>query len=144
MKLRRKVAALLLIAATVVCNESGTRRAWAQEAPPDLRMLMNLDLFEPRHSGAKHAPSSDASANAPTDDSMLDQIRALDSMGYLGNYGDEHGSGMRAPGAGAEAPEAPPRPRKAASTLPQADVGAPPEASQPASQPSYDVEGPEP
>ena len=46
-------------------------------------MLMNLDLFEPRHNNAQGAP---APAASPTDDSMLDQIRTLDAMGYLGNH----------------------------------------------------------
>ncbi len=87
MNLRRKVAALVLIGTMVVCGE--TRRASAQdathEAPPDLRMLMNLDLFEPRHNNAQGAP---AAAASPGDDSMLDQIRTLDAMGYLGNHDD--------------------------------------------------------
>jgi hypothetical protein len=142
MKLRRRVVAVVLMGAMVLCGE--VVRASAQEAPPDLRMLMNLDLFEPRHDVAKNAPSSDASADAPADDSMLDQIRALDSMGYLGNYGDQNGSGAFAPRAAAGAPESPPHPRKSASAPPPADVGALPEASQPTSQPGYDVEGPQP
>ncbi len=51
----------------------------AQDKPPDLQMLLNLDLF-----GA-HPPSgapNSSGGDAPT--SMLDQIRALDAMGYLG------------------------------------------------------------
>ena len=51
MKLRRKVAAIVLIGAMVVGGES--RRVSAQDAPPDLRMLMNLDLFESRHNSAQ-------------------------------------------------------------------------------------------
>jgi hypothetical protein len=131
MKLRRKVAAIVLIGATVVCGE--TRRCSAQiaanEAPPDLRMLMNLDLFEPRHNNAKYAA---APAVAPSDDSMLDQIRTLNQMGYLANPGDN--------GNGAPAPRAP-----VAGTQGAEDVAPPaPPQAMPASQPSYDAEGPQP
>ena len=131
MKLRRRVAAIVLIGTMVVCGE--TRRASAQdathEAPPDLRMLMNLDLFEPRHNSAQAAPEPAAS---PGDDSMLDQIRTLDAMGYLGNHDDADAGDLPAhatterPAPGAE------------------DVGpstAP--VQMPSSQPSYDVEGPQ-
>ena len=128
MKLRRKVAAILLIATMVVCGE--TTRGSAQDAPPpDLRMLMNLDLFEPRHNTAQGAP---APAESPGDDSMLKQIRTLDAMGYLGNH-DNADEGDR------------PAPRAAASVPPSAEDVAPPRtpAQIPSSQPSYDVEGPQ-
>jgi hypothetical protein len=109
MKRLRKVAAITILAAMLVGTEKV--RASAQEAPPDLRMLMNLDLFEPRHNGAQDAP---APGPSPADDSMLDQIRTLDAMGYLGNHAD----------ADAVAPAKAP-------------------AQIPSSQPSYDVEGPQ-
>jgi len=131
MNLRRKVAALVLIATMVVCGE--TRRALAQDAtrdaPPDLRMLMNLDLFEPRHNNAQGAPAASAS---PGDDSMLDQIRTLDKMGYLGNHDD------------AAAGDLPP-PADAAGLAPGAEDVAPsmPPPQMPASPPSNDVEGPQ-
>jgi hypothetical protein len=131
MKLRRKVAAIVLIATIVVCGE--TRRASAQnstnEAPPDLRMLMNLDLFEPRHSNAQEAT---APAESPTDDSMLDQIRTLDAMGYLGNHADADADDLPA--------QAGPEPLP-----PGAEDVAPSKAPRqmPSSQPSYDVEGPQ-
>ena len=83
MKRLRKVASIVLIGTTVLCGE--TRRTWAQEPPPDLHMLMNLDLFEPRHTNPQGAA---APATSPTDDSMLDQIRTLDAIGYLGNPGN--------------------------------------------------------
>jgi hypothetical protein len=129
MKLRRRVAAIVLIGTMVVCGE--TRRASAQnaahEAPPDLRMLMNLDLFEPRHNYAQGAP---APAASPGDDSMLDQIRTLDSMGYLGIHDDADAGDVAAPKA-AERPGAEDvAPSKAPSQMPS-------------SQPSYDVEGPQ-
>jgi hypothetical protein len=131
MKLRRKVAAIVLIGTMVVCGE--TRRALAQnaahEAPPDLRMLMNLDLFEPRHNNAQGA---EAPAASPTDDSMLDQIRTLDAMGYLGNHDDADPSDL-------------PAPRAAAGAGQGAEDVAPSKAPRqmPSSQPSYDVEGPQ-
>src|SRR5271166_3195507 len=143
MKLRRKVAALVLIGTTFVCGE--TRRALAQDSPPDLRMLMNMDLFEPRNHGG--ATGSPAPASSPGDDSMLDQIRTLDAMGYLGHHGDANGNGAPAPAAAMEAPESTPAPESAGAP-PQSDLNenenepvAPP---QPASRPSYDVEGPQP
>ena len=140
MKLRRRVAAIMLIAAMVLCSEGETRRALAQDAPPDLRMLMNLELFEPRHNDARSAPSPDAPPSAPTDDSLLDQIRALDSMGYLGNH-EGGGNGAPAPRAAEEAPESEP-PESADSPPRSAHVA--PAMPAPASHPSYDVEGPQP
>src|ERR1700722_303946 len=121
MKRLRKVAAIVLIGTTVVCGE--TQRTSAQEPPPDLRMLMNLDLFEPRHNDPQSAP---ASPTSPTDDSMLDQIRTLDAMGYLGNPADADpdASDLPAPGAEDIAP---------AKEVPQI----------PSSVPSDDVEGPQ-
>ena len=142
MKLRHKVAAILLIATMVVGGESETRRAFAQDAPPDLRMLMNLDLFEPRHNAGNGAP---ASAASPADDSLFDQIRALNSMGYLGNQ-QGGGNGASAPRAAMRAPQSPPPPESVEPPPPQSDINEPDEASKPApnSQPSYDVEGPLP
>src|SRR5579862_1360698 len=128
MNLRRKVAAMMLLAAIGVGSE--TRRASAQDAPPDLRMLMNLDLFEPR---ANQGANGAAAAASPTDDSLLDQIRTLDAMGYLGNHAGDSKNGA-------------PAPRAAVGGAPGAagDVPGEPPASAPASQPSDDVEGPQP
>jgi len=124
MKLRRRVAAIVLIVATVVGGQAGM--ASTQDTPPDLRMLMNLDLFEPRH----NQPSPAAS---PTDDSMLDQIRTLNQMGYLGN---PRANAVSAPASGVAAPG------PAAAASPAAE---PPEnPSTPAARPSIDVEGPLP
>lgn len=127
MKLRRRVAAIVLIGATVVCGEAGM--ASAQDAPPDLRMLMNLDLFEPRQNRANAAASPAAS---PSDDSMLDQIRTLDAMGYLGNHRDNAGAAAASDKPPPKAAEAPPA------------AQAPENLSTPAAQPSNDVEGPLP
>ena len=125
MKLRRRVAAVVLIGGMVVGG--GVVKALAQAAPPDLRMLMNLDLFEPRHNTAKAAPTAGAS---PADDSMLDQIRTLDAMGYLGNHRDSSAEASDVPASGAA--EAPPATQRHESQ------------STPASRPSYDAEGPMP
>jgi hypothetical protein len=131
MKLRRKVAAIVLIGTMMVCGE--TRRASAQnstnEAPPDLRMLMNLDLFEPRRNNAQDATAPAASQG---DDSMLDQIRTLDAMGYLGNHDDPDVPDLPAPRAAAGAGQG------AEDVAPSKE---PPQM--PSSQPSYDVEGPQ-
>ena len=127
MKLRRKVAAIVLIGTMVVCGKTG--RVSAQEAPPDLRMLMNLDLFEPRHNSAQAAS---APAASPGEDSMLDQIRTLDAMGYLGNHDDADEGDLPAPRAAASAPS-------------DAEDAAPSRTppQMPSSQPSGDVEGPQ-
>jgi hypothetical protein len=82
---RSFIAGALLFTALIF---SGVRRAHAQgngqagasgqDRPPDLAMLLNLDLFESRpHDGA-------ATETPGASDSMLDQIRTLDAMGYLG------------------------------------------------------------
>jgi hypothetical protein len=128
MKRLRKVAAIVLIGMMVVCGE--TRRSWAQEPPPDLHMLMNLDLFEPRHNnpdGAAAPPTS------PADDSMFDQIRTLDKMGYLGNPADADAGDLPAPRASV---------RAAPGAEDVAPANAPPHV--PSSVPSDDVEGPLP
>jgi hypothetical protein len=127
MKRLRRVAAIVLIGTTVVCGE--TQRTSAQEPPPDLRMLMNLDLFEPRHDNPQGAQ---ASGTSPTDDSMLDQIRTLDKMGYLGNPADADAGDLPAPRAGVRA-------------APGAEDVAPAKAVPqiPSSVPSADVEGPQ-
>jgi hypothetical protein len=138
MKLRRKVAAIVLIGTMVVCGDR--RRACAQDAPPDLRMLMNLDLFEPRHSDANYAAGPAAS---PADDSMLEQIRTLNQMGYLGNHRESDGSSAPAPRAAAGAPYAASPPPESAGAPPQADISEPVEGPMPASHPSLDVEGPQ-
>ena len=127
MQRRRKMAAIMIVAAMLVGTEKG--RASAQDAPPDLRMLMNLDLFEPRHNGAQGAP---APAGSPTDDSMLDQIRTLDAMGYLGNPADADASDLPAPRANVRAAPG------AEDIAPAKEV-----PKIPSSVPSDDVEGPQ-
>ena len=108
-------------------------------------MLMNMDLFEPRNNGAKGSP---APASSPGDDSMLDQIRTLDAMGYLGNHRDANANGAPAPAAAMEAPESLPPPPDSAGAPPQSDINEnenePMASPQPSSHSSYDVEGPQP
>jgi hypothetical protein len=111
MKLRHRVAAIVLSASMFVGLE--TRPASAQDTPPDLRMLMNLDLFESRPGNPQGAP---APGGTESDGSMLDQIRTLNAMGYLGNHRDTGGN------------DAPP-----------AAVG----ASEPSANPTFDAEGPQ-
>ncbi len=132
MQRRRKAAAIMMLAAMLVGSEVG--RASAQQAPPDLRMLMDLDLFEPRNNGAGAA----ASGAAPSDDSMLNQIQTLDQMGYLGRHQ------AAAQGGGAQAPSAASEPAPAPAS--GAEDVAPPMTPQqmPSSAPSGDVEGPLP
>jgi hypothetical protein len=111
MRLPLKAAAIMLLTTMFVCT--GVRRALAQEAAPNLRMLLNLDLFESRPRNIKSTPVP--SAVAP-DDSMLEQIRTLDAMGYLGNQ----------PAADGDNP-------------PSAPAGTPPSSS----SSTLDVEGPQ-
>ena len=133
MQRRRKAAAIMMLAAVFVGSEVG--RASAQQAPPDLRMLMDLDLFEPRNNGAGAA----ASGAAPGDDSMLNQIQTLDQMGYLGHHQ------AAAQGGDAQAPRAAsgsaPAPASGAEDVPP-PITPPPQM--PSSAPSADVEGPLP
>jgi hypothetical protein len=83
MKLRLKVVAIMILTATLVLVENHDTAA--QDDPPDFRMLMNLDLFASRSSDVKDAPQIKGAPPPAPDDSMLDQIRALSAMGYLGD-----------------------------------------------------------
>jgi len=79
MRTGRSLAVIALAAAALVM---GSNKTGAQEqppsTPPDLRMLLNLDLFRPQPADAGNgAPEQRSNA------SMLDQIRALKAMGYL-------------------------------------------------------------
>lgn len=68
----------ILVAAAIMFV--GSRTSFAQDQTPSPQMLLNLDLF---------APSNDRAANGSGagDDSMLRQLRALRSMGYLNDAG---------------------------------------------------------
>ncbi len=69
---------------TAALIASASSNASAQGAP-DLKMLLDLDLFTPPPSAKapaqNAAPANNAQALPPA---MLDQIRALNAMGYLG------------------------------------------------------------
>lgn len=71
-----------MIALAIAALTMGPGGAGAQErqppASPDLRMLLNLDLFRPHPSDAANGAS-----DTPSNGSMLDQIRTLKAMGYL-------------------------------------------------------------
>lgn len=69
---RNAVAAMLVASALTVAGVTA-----AQEPPPNLRMLLNLDLFAPR---ASNTPGTQAPGS---DDSMVEQIRTLNALGYL-------------------------------------------------------------
>src|SRR5229473_1698500 len=71
--LSRTIVTMIGALTLIILGEAS--RATAQQAPPDLRMLLNLDLFS--------APPQAAGGGQPTAPSMLDQIRTLNSMGYL-------------------------------------------------------------
>ena len=86
MQLRLKVVAIMILTATLVFVENHDTAA--QDDPPDFRMLMNLDLFASRASDLKDAPETKGEPPPAPDDSMLDQIRALNAMGYLGGNHD--------------------------------------------------------
>jgi len=77
-----KVILVMMLASMLMVGKS--RRVEAQEQAPDLRMLLNLDLFGAQPSGSP-ADESTGAGDSATGLSMLDQIRALNAMGYLGN-----------------------------------------------------------
>jgi hypothetical protein len=105
MPLRLKVVAIMILTATLVFVEN--HDIAAQDDPPDFRMLMNLDLFASRASDVKDAPETKGAPSSATDDSMLDQIRALNAMGYLGA---DHDSARYAGPQNSTQQQAPPSP----------------------------------
>lgn len=100
MRTGRSLTVIALAAAALVTGSTRTRaQEQPSQTPPDLRMLLNLDLFRPHPSDAgKNAPGQ------PSNDSMLDQIRALKAMGYLrGNRDNPENSDDTASAPGASA-----------------------------------------
>jgi hypothetical protein len=77
----RSVIASALVLATLVIPT--VRGGGTRETPPDLQMLLNLDLFTPGAQEKKPAKGAEPA------DSMLDQIRSLDAMGYLNPRGGQ-------------------------------------------------------
>lgn len=104
-----------MIAISIALFEVGP--ALAQEPPPSPAMLLNLDLFRPKPPDAQSPDSGD--------ESLLDQIRTLNSMGLLsGNSGTPTGYPM--PGE-PPAPQPPPPPPPPGYDGPQSDFGGQPE-----------------
>jgi hypothetical protein len=119
MKLRRRMVAIMLSASMLV--STGARQVFAQDAPPNLRMLLNLDLFESRTGSTESTPAP----GAPTpDDSMLDQIRTLNAMGYLGKPATAQGSDTAGSLVG--------------------NARTPAATTEPSNNPTFDIEGPQP
>jgi hypothetical protein len=94
-----------MVSMVTVCMvlASGIAPVRAQDAaPPDLQMLLNLDLFrpQPQHDGS-------GSQGVNSSESTLDQIRTLNALGYLGN--SYHPQGTAGSGvSGALRPYVPP------------------------------------
>lgn len=66
----RKASIVMLAACTLMVGGV----AAAQESAPNLQMLLNLDLFAGNAHGGHRSGG---------DDSMVEQIRTLDALGYL-------------------------------------------------------------
>ncbi len=87
----------------IVLVSCGGLTVQAQDSdPPNLQMLLNLDLFRPQpqqnESGGENSNSSG---------STLDQIRTLNALGYLGNGNDMDAAGDAA-SEGTKSPVPPP------------------------------------
>ncbi len=74
---RSKLTLVVAFAAALAAGNSSP--AAAQDEAPDLRMLLNLDLF-----GRSQEQAAEVSPQAPPAPSMLEQIRTLRAIGYLG------------------------------------------------------------
>ena len=86
--LRIVLAGAILLAALTF---TATGQVRAQEQPPDLQMLLNLDLFS--------SPTGASDSQAPgASGSMLDQIRALRQMGLLNSHQDAGPQPLPPPG----------------------------------------------
>jgi hypothetical protein len=112
------MVAIMLSASMFMWAEA--RQAYAQDAPPNLRMLLNLDLFESRPANTESTP---APGEPPPDDSMLNQIRTLNAMGYLGTPAAAQGNDATGSVAG--------------------NTGTPAAAPVPSKNPTFDAEGPQ-
>src|ERR1700691_60765 len=80
MKLRPRMVAIMLSASMLAWT--GARQVFAQDAPPNLRMLLNLDLFESRAGNTEGTPAPGAPAPNAW---MRNKIRTLNAMGSLEN-----------------------------------------------------------
>ena len=66
--------ARMMLLAVLISSVAAPARA-QNEPPPDLNMLLNLDLFK---------PNPNAAAQNGGDGSMLEQIQTLSTLGYFG------------------------------------------------------------
>ena len=81
--MRRARSRLMITCSVIAALALGQApAARAQDEAPDLRMLLNLDLFG--RSQEERAPDQRADPQASAAPSMLDQIQMLRAMGYLG------------------------------------------------------------
>ncbi len=79
MKSGPSLASAMLLA--VLLSSAPPAQAQTQnDSPPDLHMLLDLDLFKPN-------PNAAAQNSAGGDGSMLEQIQTLSALGYLGPNG---------------------------------------------------------
>lgn len=99
---RRTYKVILVVTITSMLLVGKGRSVGAQEKTPDLQMLLNLDLFGAQPAGSAVRPPPDVSTSAPAP-SMLDQIRALNTMGYL-----RSGPGNQQPPATSPGADGPP------------------------------------
>jgi hypothetical protein len=94
--IKMKRSGLSLVAIKVLSMAlilSCARSAWAQDsASPDMRMLLNLDLFRSR------PQASSASQTGDSNGSLLEQIRTLNALGYL-DQGNESETAAKPAGA---------------------------------------------
>jgi hypothetical protein len=70
---------MFVVACAAVLSAGNGSLAAAQDEAPDLRMLLNLDLF-----GRSQERPMGATPQASATPSMLEQIRTLRAIGYLG------------------------------------------------------------
>jgi len=111
-----KMFMVMMLASMLLLGKS--RWVAAQEQAPDLRMLLNLDLFGAQPSGSPaNAPANPN--NSGTGPSMLEQIRALNAMGFLGGAKTGQPASAPAPADNGGAPRNPPQNPPDESEVPQ-------------------------
>jgi hypothetical protein len=78
--MRRARSKLMMVVAFAAALSAGksSRAAAQQDETPDLRMLLNLDLF-----GRSQEQPGGANPHGSSAPSMLEQIQTLRAMGYL-------------------------------------------------------------
>jgi hypothetical protein len=96
-----KMFMVMILASMLLLGKS--RWVAAQEQAPDLRMLLNLDLFgaQPSGSPANVPANPNDSGTGP---SMLEQIRALNAMGFRGGAKTGQPAAAPAPAGNGSAP----------------------------------------